>query len=369
MKNSIYLALFILLFWSCSDQRKQPAGQEYKTITIKPGNLTLYTDYPAALQGRQFVEIRPQVSGTITDILTDEGAPVKKGQILFIIDQVPYRAALETAEANVRSAEAKLMTARLTTESKEALFKEKVISDFDLQMARNEQLEAEAALALAKAEETNARNNLSYTEVKSPVNGVTSMIPYRIGALVDSNISEPLVTVSDDSYINAYFSMSENQILDIIQQYGSLEAALSEMPEAQLVLSNGTPYGVPGRINAISGTVDNSTGAVGIRAAFSNPDQLLRNGGSGTVRIPVTFRDCIIIPQAATYELQNLIFVWKIVDGKTVSVPIKVHKYNDGSTYIVTSGLSEGDMIIAEGAGLMREGTQVIVKDNPESIK
>lgn len=370
MKNCIFSFLLLApMLGGCSGDRPQPVAGEYATLTAEPGELTLHTDYAATLRGRQAVEIRPQVGGIITDILIDEGAAVRKGQVLFIIDQVPYRAALQTAEANVKSAEARLQTARLTAESKEALFREQVVSDYDVQMARNEQLEAEADLALARAEEINARNYLSYTEVKSPVDGVASMIPYRVGALVDSNINEPLVTVSDDERIYAYFSMAEGQMLDLIQQYGSLEEARDKMPDVELRLGNGSTYDLSGRIDAISGTVDEGTGAVRLRAVFENPHHLLRNGGSASVSVPTQFRDCIIIPQSATYELQNRIFVWKVVDGKTQSAPVTVYKYNDGASYIVESGLEVGDVIVAEGAGLLHEGIQITPSASGESEK
>lgn len=368
MKNRIFfLLLLIPMLGGCSGDRPQPVAGKYATLTAELGSMTLHTDYAATLRGRQSVEIRPQVGGIITDILIDEGAVVRKGQVLFIIDQVPYRAALETAEANVTSAEARLQTARLTRESKEALFRERVVSDFDVQMARNEQLEAEAALAQARAAETNARNDLSYTEVKSPVDGVASMIPYRVGALVDSNIDEPLVTVSDDARIYAYFSMAESQMLDLILQYGSLEAAREQMPDFGLRLGNGAMYDLAGRIDAISGTVDEGTGAVRLRAVFENPDHLLRNGGSASVSVPTHFNECIIIPQSATYELQNRIFVWKVVNGKTQSAPVSVYKYNDGTSYIVESGLDVGDVIVAEGAGLLHEGIQITPAAGDES--
>lgn len=360
MKNCFYLMLcFLPLLNSCGSKNQEMPGEKYRTLTVTTTNQTLHSEYPATLRGRQSVEVRPQISGTITKICINEGDAVKRGQILFIIDQVPYKAALETALANVKSAEAKLQTAKLTADSKEELYKENVVSDFDRQTARNQLLEAEAALAQAKAEETNARNNLSYTEVKSPVDGVASMIPYRVGALVNSNIEEPLVTVSDDEEIFAYFSMAENQMLDMIQQYGSLEEACQKLPKVNLIMSNGKNYNTPGKIDAISGTVDQGTGAVTLRAVFQNDGHLLRNGGSGTVSVPTEYKNCITIPQSATYELQNKIFTWKVVDGKTESAPITVYKYNDGKTYIVLSGLSTGDVIIAEGAGLMREGTAV----------
>lgn len=359
MKTRLYFLLSLMLLCSCSNKEQVVSEEKYKTMTVAMGDHTLQTAYSATLRGQQAVEVRPQVSGIITNICIDEGDIVRKGQVLFIIDQVPYKAALETALANVKSAEAKLHTARLTADSKNELYKEKVVSDFDRQTAYNQLLEAEAALEQAKAEETNARNNLSYTEVKSPVDGVASMIPYRVGALVDSNIAEPLVTVSDDSNIYAYFSVAENQMLDFIQEYGSLEEAKQHMPAVSLTMSNGKEYELKGRIDAIGGIVDEGTGAVGLRAVFENPKHFLRNGGSGMVVLPTSYKNCITIPQSSTYELQNKVFTWKVVDGKTKSTPITVYKYNDGSNYIVLSGLKAGDVIVTEGAGLIREGTVV----------
>lgn len=254
IKTSIYLMLCCLpLLAGCGAKQQDMPGEKYKTLTVTTTNQTLQSTYPATLRGKQAVEIRPQVSGTITQICINEGDAVRRGQVLFIIDQVPYRAALETALANVKSAEAQLQTAKLTANSKEELYKEKVVSDFDRQTARNQLLEAEAAVAQAKAEETNARNNLSYTEVKSPVDGVASMIPYRVGALVSSSITEPLVTVSNDQEIYAYFSMAENQMLDLIQQYGSLEEACQKLPQIGLTMSNGKNYPDAGRIDAMDG--------------------------------------------------------------------------------------------------------------------
>ena len=338
----IFVVLCLPLLYSCGVPQQQETDTAYKTLTIKSGDQILKTGYTATLRGRQNVEIRPQVSGIITEICINEGDAVHKGQTLFIIDQIPYKAALQTAIANVKSAEAKLATAKLTADSKAELYKEQVVSEFDLQTARNEQIAAEAALAQAKAQEVNARNDLSYTEVKSPVDGVASMIPYRVGALVNSSITEPLVTVSDDSEVYAYFSMTENQILDFVQQYGSLKKAIEHLDKVELTMSNGKTYSSLGKVDAISGTIDEGTGAISLRAVFSNPDQFLRNGGSGTVVVPTVKKQCIIIPQAATYELQNRIEVFRL---------------NNGTEYVVEDGLAPGDVIIAEGAGLVREGT------------
>ena len=354
------IAVSTLLF-SCGSKQKPTTTREkvYKTMIVEAAERTLKTDYAASISGCQTVEIRPQISGMITDILINEGDFVSKGQLLFIIDQTSYMAAYEIAQANVKSAEASLATAQLVKESTQELYDQDVVSEFDLMTAQNSYVEAEARLALARAEETRASNNLSYTEVRSPVNGVASMIPYRVGALVSSGITTPLVTVSDDSEVYAYFSMAENEMLDLIQEYGSLKEAIRTMPEVELIMSNGKLYSKKGRINAISGTISASTGAVSVRATFPNRGRMLRDGGSGQVVIPQVRKNSIVIPQSATYELQEKIFVYKVIDGKACSAAIQVLPRNNGVEYIVESGLEVGDVIIAEGAGLVREGEEI----------
>ena len=355
------LAAGVLMLAACKEGAKTASTGEsyYETYEIALSDRVLSTGYSAAISGVQTVEIRPQVSGMITEILIEEGESVRKGQVLFIIDQTPYKAAHQIAAANVKSAEAALSTAELIYQSNKDLFEQDVVSEFDLLTAQNNLIEAQARLALCKAEEVNASNNLSYTEVRSPVNGVASMIPYRVGALVSSSIAQPLVTVSDDSSVYAYFSMAENQMLDMLQQYGSLNNAISQMPEVELIMSNGQTYEHTGKINAISGTISENTGAVSLRAVFSNKNHFLRNGGSGTIVIPSTLKNCIAIPQAATYELQDRIFVYKVVDGKASATEVIVRPQNNGTEYIVTSGLEVGDIIVAEGAGLIKEGTPI----------
>lgn len=348
-----------LTLCACS---KSPATQEnvtYKTLTVKKENITLKSEYTAKLQGCQVVEIRPQVSGLIQRICIGEGQKVHKGQTLFIIDQVPYKAALAEATANVRSAEASLATAKLKLESAKVLREKNVVQDYDLNTARNEYAAAKAVLAQARAKETNARNDLSYTEVKSPVDGVAGMIAYRVGALVNSSISAPLVTVSDNSNMYAYFSLTESQITELTEQYGSPDAFIERMPAVSLRMSNGKAYADSGRISAVSGIVTAGTGAVTIRADFPNAKRLLHSGGSATVIVPTNKENCIVIPQEATYELQSKTFVYKVVNGKAQSAPVVLFKLNNGKEYVVESGLQPGDVIIAEGAGLVKEGTAV----------
>ena len=361
-KMIIAVLAAMLLVTSCDTNNSQkPKGdnQKLQTMVVSRKDMTLERQYSARLTGKQIVEVRPQVSGCITRILTGEGQAVHKGQTLFIIDQVPYRAALEVAVATRKSAEARLATAKMNYENEKQLQEGRVVGDVSVETMRNAMLEAEAALAQAKAQEVNARNNLSYTEVKSPVSGVASMIPWHVGSLVSSNISEPLVTVADDSEVYVYFSISESQALDLITQYGSISAFISKAPAVSLRLNNGKDYGQKGRISAVSGTVDAQTGAVALRATFANVGGLLHHGGSATVVVPTHRKDCIVIPQEATYELQNRMFVYRVVNGKTKATPVTLYPQNNGQEYIVEDGIAEGDTIIAEGAGLLREGIEI----------
>ena len=352
--------LAVMLFTACSEKKQQKHDTtQYQTMVVSRKDMTLERSYSARLTGRQIVEVRPQVSGCITRILTGEGQAVRKGQTLFVIDQVPYRAALEVAVAARKSAEARLATARMNYENETQLQEGRVVSDVSVTTMRNALLEAEAALAQAKAQEVNARNNLSYTEVKSPVSGVASMIPWHVGSLVSSNISEPLVTVADDSEVYVYFSISESQALDLIAQYGSIDAFISKAPAVRLRMNNGQEYDQQGRISAVSGTVDAKTGAVTLRATFPNAGGLLHHGGSATVVVPTHRTACIVIPQEATYELQNRSFVYRVVDGKTKATAVTLFPQNNGQEYIVEDGLSAGDTIIAEGAGLLKDGVEV----------
>ena len=345
---------------SCSDDKKKAHDAvEYRTMVVSQKDMTLNQQYSARLTGRQIVEIRPQVSGTITRICTGEGMAVKRGQTLFIIDQTPFQAALEVAIANRQSAEAKLSTARMNYDSQKQLKEGSVVSDFSVETTRHELLEAEAALVQAKAQEKNARWQLSCTEVKSPVDGVASMIPWHVGALVSSNISEPLVTVADDKEMYAYFSVTERAVINLIDRYGSTADFISKAPSIKLRLASGAEYPVEGRIDAVSGTVDAQTGAVTLRAVFPNPQHLLRDGGSATVMVPTQRDQVVVIPQEATYELQNRVFVYRVVDGKTKATAVTLFPQNNGKEYIVEDGLNVGDTIIAEGAGLLKDGIEV----------
>ena len=365
MKQTFVKAAVMACFMaavSCGQAPTAMGPAEYAVMTIATTDREIPINYSATIRGRQDIAIYPQVSGTIFELCVNEGQTVSKGQPLFIIDQVPYKAALQTAEANVAAAKAGVATAQLTYDSKKELYAKNVVSQYDLLTAENTLLTAKAQLAQAEAQRVNAANNLSYTVVKAPANGVVGTLPYRVGALVSASIPQPLTTVSDNSDVYVYFSMTENQLLNLTRQYGSIANTLKNMPDVRLVLNDGSVYDRTGRIESISGVIDTSTGSVQLRAVFPNADGLLHSGGAGSVIVPNIHKDCVVVPQVATFELQNKVYVSKVEDGKATSSMIDVEKINNGREYIVKSGLTPGDVIVAEGVGLLREGTPIVVK-------
>ena len=291
-----------------------------------------------------------------------EGEQVATGQVLAVIDQTPYQAALRIAIANVSAARAKVETARIELNGKQSLFDEKVISDYELSVARNQLAVAQAELEQAKAQEANARNDLSYTEIKSPSNGVIGTLPYRIGALVGPTIEQPFTVVSDNSEMYAYFSVSENKLRQLRAQYGSIDKMISRMPEVGLQLNDGTLYGQKGHIETVSGIVNPTTGAVQIKALFPNPDRELLSGTIGNVILQGVNTDAILVPMSATVELQDKIIAYRLKNGKAEAAYLTVDRLNDGNHFVVEQGLSVGDTLITEGVGQLKEGMNVTPK-------
>ena len=344
------------------DEKEQETGQALPVMVVSSRPVEFEEPYSASIRGRQDVDIMPQVSGRITRLCVKEGERVRIGQVLAVIDQVPYRAALRTAQANVSAAKAKMETARIELQGKQALFDEKVISEYDLSLARNQLAVSLAELEQAKAQETDARNNLSYTEIKSPSDGVVGTLPYRIGALVSPGMTQPFTVVSDNSEMYVYFSVSENKLRQFRAQYGSIDKMIYQMPEVGLQLNDGVLYNKKGRIETVSGVVNSTTGAVQIKALFPNPDRELLSGTIGNVILQGLNTDAILIPMTATVELQDKIIAYRLKNGKAEAAYLTVDRLNDGNHFVVKQGLSIGDTIIAEGVGQVKEGMIVTPK-------
>ena len=344
-------------------QQTQASAPEIATLTVNYGNSELESAFPATIKGRTDIDIRPQVTGFITKVHVDEGQQVHKGQALFTLDQVQFQAAVDAAQAAVKVAESAVQTAQLTANNKRKLFDKNIISEYEWQMADNALTQAKAQLSSAKANLVTAQKNLAYTVVTSPSDGVIGSIPNREGSLASPSSATPLTTVSDNSEVYAYFSLKD--ILDLTKGGTiSLNKSVSEMPEVSLRLANGEIYPLKGKVATVSGVIDNTTGAATVRALFKNGQGMLRSGSTGSILIPHVADSVIIIPQKATYELQDRRFVYVVNDSnKVASAPITVSPVNDGKNYIVTSGLKAGDRIAVEGVGtVVREGITISPK-------
>jgi len=361
--NVLLLAALAVIMASCgSKQQGKPdfGDNEYAVRTIGGQDSELETSYPATIKGVQDVEIRPKISGFITKLCVKEGQQVKKGQLLFVIDNVTYAAAARQAKAAVNSAVAQLNTAKLTYNNNEKLFQNNVIGDYELQSAKNSLASAEAALAQAQANYVSAKQNLDFCYVTSPANGVVGDLPYKVGALVSASSAQALTTVSDINTMQIYFSMTEKDLLSMTRTAGGLHSAIQDYPAVKLVLADGTTYNHEGKVATVSGVIDSSTGSVLLRADFPNPEHLLKSGGSGSIIVPHVSSNAVIIPQEAVAQVQDKYFVYIVGgDNKVKYTEVNVDPNNDGKNYIITNGLKIGDRIVVKGITSLTDGAQI----------
>ena len=308
---------------------------EYAVRTVQGQNADLQTTYPATIKGVQDVEIRPKVSGFITKLC------VKEGQ-------------------HVNAAKAQLNTARLTYKNSEKLFKNNVIGSYELQSTKNAMESAAAQLAQAEAAYVSAKQNLDFCYVTSPANGVIGDLPYRVGALVSASSQQPLTTVSNNSTMQVYFSMTEKDLLDMTKTAGNMNTAISNYPAVKLQLADGSIYNHPGKVATVSGVIDPTTGTVSMRADFPNPERVLKTGASGSIVVPHTATGAVIIPQDAVVEVQDKHFVYIVgKDNKVKYTPVTLNPQNDGKTYIITSGLKVGDRFVVNGVSSLQDGMEI----------
>ena len=351
MKKIALWVLTAVMLTSCGSKSNKmgEASNDFAVETIQTTTADLKTSYPATIKGMQDIEIRPKVSGYLVKLLVDEGATVRKGQPLFLIDSEQYRATVKAAKAQIRVCRANIATQKLTVDNKRMLFKQNIISSYDLKMAENTLASYEAQLAAAEAQLQSAQDNLRWCTVTSPADGVVGSIPYRVGSLVSGQSAEALTTVSNISKMYVYFSMTEKQLLALTREAGGVNAAIKKMPAVSLVLSDGTTYSQSGTISTVSGVIDPSTGSVQMRATFDNAQHILRSGGTGSILIPTHASDAIMVPQSATFDVQDKKFVYVVNADKTVATrEITVLPQNNGQTYVVASGLRAGERIVIE---------------------
>lgn len=361
-KNKLMLvAAAATVLMSCGGGGGRPTfgDNEFPVDTIGVQNASLQSTYPATINGIQDVEIRPKVSGFLTQINVAEGQTVSAGQVLFVVDNETYQAQVRQAQAAVNTAQSAVNTAKLTFDNTKQLHASKVVGDYELQTAENTCLSAQAQLAQAQAALASAKEALSFCYVKSPAKGVVGTLPLKKGALVSA--SNVLTHVSDISTMDVYFSMTEKDMLTMSQNEGGLSGVVGNFPPVKLQLADGSIYGYEGHVTSISGVIDRSTGSVQLKAQFPNPDKLLKSGGSGTIIVPRSADAAIVIPQNVVMEVQNKKFVYLLKDSNKVSyTEITVDPQNDGNNYIVTGGLKVGDKYVTNGITKLNDGMEIV---------
>lgn len=364
---SMSIGMLLASCGSNDDAKKAAAAaaagpQAYPVFTVNSQTTELNSDYPATIEGIQNIDIRPKVDGFIQKILVDEGAVVKKGQLLFTIMAPQYEQEVRTARAAISSAEADVNAAQLQVNKTKPLVEKDIISKYDLDAAQLTLQSRKAALSQAKAALANAQVNLSYTSITSPVDGVVGSIPFRNGSLVSSSSTEPLTTVSNTSKVYAYFSLNEKQLLDFSKTYkgNTLAQQMKNIPAVSLVLADGTVYAQNGKIESINGQINTATGSASLRATFPNPISLLKSGGSASVRIPQHIENAILIPQKSTIDLQGKKFVYVLGDSaKIISTEIQIMDLAKDKFYVVTKGLKAGDKVVLEGFQSLKDGAKI----------
>lgn len=372
-KKMLLIAALGAVLVSCGSKsggKPNFADNEYAVRTVTAQSTQLETSYPATIKGVQDVQIRPKVSGFLTQVCVHEGQVVGAGQLLFVVDNETYQAQVRQAQAAVNTASAQLSTSKLTYENSKKLFDNKVIGQYELETAANSYATAQAALAQAQASLASAKDALSFCYVKSPAAGVVGSLPYKVGALVSPSSAEPLTTVSDITTMEVYFSVTEKDMLTMTKGQGGVNAAIAAYPEVQLRLADGTLYSQKGKVVKASGVIDAATGSISMIARFSNPDNQLRSGGSGQIVVPATTDSAIIIPQEATSEVQNKKFVYLLGEGNKVQYhEITVNPQDDGKNYIVTSGLKPGDKYVSKGITSLSDGMVITPISEEQYLK
>lgn len=369
-----FIASSIFLYSCSSGQQQQgaPPPPSLPVITINSGDETIFQEYPASIEGTVNVEVRPQVEGTLDAIYVDEGAKVKKGQPLFKINDRPYREQLNQALANLHAAEAALENAELEVEKKTRLVNNKVLADFQLKTAVAARNGAKANLQQAKAGVESAKINLGYTLITAPVEGYIGRLLKKQGSLVSPSDAQALTELSDIHELHVYFALGENDFVDFKNNFegATLEEKIKNLPPVTLVLSDQTAYGQSGKIDMVDGQFDKNTGAITLRATFPNKEGLLRSGNTGKIRLGKQHAKVLLVPQMATLEMQDKIFVYTVNDSNKVNRQAIQVVGKAGASYLVKGGIKDGENIVYKGMDLLQEG-QVIApqKLSSDSLK
>ena len=361
----ILIALLLFVIFSCSTGSSKTTDGENNAIALPVQRIDTTTaatvkDYLGTIEGKVNVEIRPQIEGILEEIYVDEGAFVTEGQKLFKINAQPYQEELNNAAANENVEKAKLENAELEVERLKPLVENDVISEVRLRTAKSEYDVAKASLDQASAAVASAQINLEFTTIKAPVSGYIGRIPKRIGNLVSK--SDPLTELSDISEVYVYFAMSESDFLYFRKKYGQQDSTNEAtdttqlIPNVSLLMADGSVYSEQGVVDAINGQVNRTTGSISLRATFPNPNDVLRSGNTGTLKMEERQPGVLTVPQVATTALQDKVFVYTISADNTVKRQAIEVAGKSGNHYIVKSGVSIGDRIVLSGVDKLSDG-------------
>ncbi len=352
----------ILILASCQSSQENKAAAPPPPVlpvsTISEKAETTYIDYPATIQGAVDIDVRPQVSGYLERVLVNEGAYVSTGQTLFKINENPFREALNNAKASLQAAEAAILNAQLEVDKLTPLVQNKVVSPIQLKSAQTAYKIAQANAEQAKASLATAKINLGYTNVKANVSGYIGRIPKKQGSLVSPSDPVALTQLSDIKEVHAYFALAENDFNTFNINYPGKSPAdrINHLPKVDLVLSDNSVYPVKGKIDMIDGQFDKTTGAITLRASFKNAEGLLRSGNTGKIRLGLNHDKALIVPQSATVEMQDKIFVFAVNNqNKVTRTPIAVEG-KSGNNYLIKDGIKAGDVIVLSGIDRLQDG-------------
>ncbi|PYF68854.1 membrane fusion protein (multidrug efflux system) [Pedobacter nutrimenti] len=371
MKPLILLSFLFLL--ACSNKNTAPVAPPPPSLpvaSVVSGTETTFQEYPASIEGVVNVEVRPQVSGSLDKVFLDEGAFVNAGQPIFKINEQPFRAALNNALAAQHAAEAALINAQLEVERLTPLVQNKVISDFQLKSAKATAQAAKANIEQAKANVSTASINLGYTLIKAPVSGYIGRLQKKQGSLVGPADAEALTQLSDVHDVHVYFSLGEKDFVNFKDQYPgqTLKDKLKQLPAVTLLLADNTEYAKPGKIDVIDGQFDKNTGAITVRASFPNPQGLIRSGNTGKIRLSLKHNDALVVPESATIDMQDKVFVFTVGDSSKVKKQAITIIGKAGGNYLVKDGVKVGDQIVLSGIDKLQEGMVIQPQKATEKV-
>ena len=361
-----YLLSALLLYLAAcvgkQNEMQTAPPQSLPVVKLDTASVTTWQEYPASVQGTVNVEIRPQVSGYLEKIYVEDGAYVTKGQPLFRINSKEYNQFSQSAAANIQVARAAIEKAQVEVDRLQPLVANKVIADVQLKTALANLHEAQAAYAQAVSGKGSADITLGYTLITAPVSGYVGHINFKQGSLIGKGETEPLTILSEVNNVHAYFSMSESEFYSFLSSVNgkTAEEKISNIPGVELLLADNSIYNTKGKVELVQGQFDRNSGSISFRAVFSNNDKLLRSGITGKIRIPFSQQNKLMVPQQATYELQDKVYVFAVGDSnKVTSKQITIKGKNEGN-YIVDKGVSNGDVIVYSGLQRLRDGAVII---------